>query len=47
MDSPCAVPPPRALPRYPVEIRDGEIWINPNSASLNIKTQKLAVAGNG
>ena len=24
-----AGPPPRALPRYPVEIRDGEIWIIP------------------
>jgi cytochrome b6-f complex iron-sulfur subunit len=24
-----AGPPPRALPRYPVEIRDGEIWIVP------------------
>ncbi|MCX6982663.1 MAG: Rieske (2Fe-2S) protein [Verrucomicrobia bacterium] len=24
-----AGPPPRALPRYPVEVRDGEIWINP------------------
>lgn len=24
-----AGPPPRALPRYPVEIRNGEIWINP------------------
>jgi Rieske Fe-S protein len=24
-----AGPPPRALPRYPVEIRDGEIWIKP------------------
>ncbi len=24
-----AGPPPRPLPRYPVEIRDGEIWINP------------------
>ena len=24
-----AGPPPRALPRYPVELRDGEIWIKP------------------
>lgn len=24
-----AGPPPRALPRYPVEIRHGEIWITP------------------
>jgi cytochrome b6-f complex iron-sulfur subunit len=24
-----AGPPPRALPRYPVEIREGEIWIIP------------------
>jgi len=24
-----AGPPPRPLPRYPVEIRDGEIWITP------------------
>ncbi len=27
-----AGPPPRALPRYPVEIRDGEIWITPLGA---------------
>ncbi len=27
-----AGPPPRALPRYPVEIRNGEIWIAPVSA---------------
>lgn len=27
-----AGPPPRALPRYPVEIRDGEIWITPRTA---------------
>lgn len=24
-----AGPPPRPLPRYPVEIRDGEIWVRP------------------
>ncbi len=27
-----AGPPPRALPRHPVEIRDGEIWITPKNA---------------
>ncbi len=27
-----AGPPPRALPRYPVEIRHGEVWIAPASA---------------
>ncbi len=26
-----AGPPPRALPRYPVEIREGEIWITPQT----------------
>jgi cytochrome b6-f complex iron-sulfur subunit len=26
-----AGPPPRALPRYPVEIRNGEIWISPST----------------
>ena len=26
-----AGPPPRALPRYPVEIRNGEIWITPQA----------------
>lgn len=25
-----AGPPPRALPRYPVEVRNGEIWLNPS-----------------
>ena len=24
-----AGPPPRALPRYPVEVRNGDVWINP------------------
>ncbi len=24
-----AGPPPRALPRYPVEVRNGEIWVKP------------------
>ncbi len=24
-----AGPPPRPLPRYPVEVRDGEVWVNP------------------
>ncbi len=27
-----AGPPPRALPRFPISIRDGEIWIDPKSA---------------
>lgn len=27
-----AGPPPRALPRYPLEVRGGEIWIKPASA---------------
>jgi len=27
-----AGPPPRSLPRYPVEVRNGEIWITPASA---------------
>jgi Rieske Fe-S protein len=26
-----AGPPPRALPRYPLQIRDGEIWITPKT----------------
>lgn len=26
-----AGPPPRPLPRYPVELRDGEIWIKPQT----------------
>jgi Rieske Fe-S protein len=25
-----AGPPPRPLPRYPVEVRDGQIWVRPN-----------------
>ena len=29
-----AGPPPRALPRYPVEVRNGEIWIIPQSKSV-------------
>ena len=29
-----AGPPPRALPRYPVEIRGGEIWIKPPANKL-------------
>ena len=28
-----AGPPRRALPRYPLEIRDGQIWIKPSSAN--------------
>lgn len=27
-----AGPPPRPLPRYPVEVRDGEIWVVPQTA---------------
>ncbi|MBI3879947.1 MAG: Rieske (2Fe-2S) protein [Verrucomicrobia bacterium] len=29
-----AGPPPRALPRYPVEVRNGEIWIVPKVQSV-------------
>ena len=29
-----AGPPPRALPRYPVEIRDDEIWVTPSGAKI-------------
>lgn len=27
-----AGPPPRALPRYPVEVRDGQVWVKPAEA---------------
>ncbi len=27
-----AGPPPRALPRYPVEVRDGQLWVTPPKA---------------
>jgi len=29
-----AGPPPRALPRYPVEVRGGEIWIGPEHGGM-------------
>ncbi len=29
-----AGPPPRPLPRYPVEVRAGEIWINPKQTQV-------------
>ena len=29
-----AGPPPRALPRYPVEVRSGEVWIIPQMQSV-------------